>query len=63
MAKSIKNSIYTRFFTPPVFLLDDLDLKKDVMEADSMSKKIQILLTAIGPKEIPLGPFLPTLRF
>ena len=46
-----------------VFLLDEIDLKKDVMEADSMRKKIQILLKAVGPKEIPLGPFLPTLRF
>lgn len=46
-----------------VFLLDDLDLKRDVMEAETMKKKIQILLTAVGPKEIPLGPFLPTLRF
>jgi len=46
-----------------VFLLDDVEMKKDVMEAESMRKKIQILLTAVGPKEIPLGPFLPTLRF
>lgn len=46
-----------------VFLLDDVDLKKDVMEAETMRKKIQILLKAVGPKEIPLGPFLPTLRF
>ena len=46
-----------------VFLLDDIDLKKDVMEAETMRKKIQIMLKAVGPKEIPLGPFLPTLRF
>ncbi len=46
-----------------VFLLDDVDQKKAVMEAESMRKKIQIMLKAVGPKEIPLGPFLPTLRF
>lgn len=46
-----------------VFLLDDVDLKKSVMEAETMRKKIQILLKAVGPKEITLGPFLPTLRF
>lgn len=46
-----------------VFLLDDVDLKKNVMEAETMRKKIQVLLKAIGPKEIPLGPFMPTLRF
>lgn len=46
-----------------VFLLDDIDLKKEVMEAETMKKKIQIMLKAVGPKEIPLGPFLPTLRF
>jgi Lon protease-like protein len=46
-----------------VFLLDDINLKKEVMEAETMRKKIQIMLKAVGPKEIPLGPFLPTLRF
>jgi hypothetical protein len=46
-----------------VFLLDDIDLKRDVMEADTMRDKVQILLSAVGPKEITLGPFLPTLRF
>lgn len=46
-----------------VFLLDDVDMKKEVMEAETMRKKIQFLLKAVGPKEIPLGPFLPTLRF
>lgn len=46
-----------------VFLLDDIELKKQVMEADSMEGKIKILLKAVGPKEIPLGPFMPTLRF
>ena len=46
-----------------VFLLDDIELKKEVMEAETMRKKIQIMLKAVGPKEIPLGPFLPTLRF
>lgn len=46
-----------------VFLLDDIDLKREVMEAETMGDKVQILLTAVGPKEITLGPFLPTLRF
>lgn len=46
-----------------VFLLDDIDEKREVMEAETMRKKIQILLKAVGPKEITLGPFLPTLRF
>lgn len=46
-----------------VFLLDDVDMKKSVMEAETMKKKIQILLRAVGPKEVSLGPFMPTLRF
>jgi Lon protease-like protein len=46
-----------------VFLLDDIEMKKQVMEADSMEGKIQIILKAVGPKEITLGPFMPTLRF
>lgn len=46
-----------------VFLLDDVEEKREVMEAETMRKKIQILLKAVGPKEITLGPFLPTLRF
>lgn len=46
-----------------VFLLDDVEQKKAVMEAESMRKKVQILMKAVGPKEITLGPFLPTLRF
>lgn len=46
-----------------VFLLDDVDEKKEVMEAETMRKKVQILLRAVGPKEITLGPFLPALRF
>lgn len=46
-----------------VFLLDEMELKKAVMEADSMRKKIQVLLRAVGPKEIPLGPFMPPLHF
>lgn len=46
-----------------VFLLDDIALKKSVMQAETMRKKIQIILKAIGPKEISLGPFLQPLRF
>jgi Lon protease-like protein len=46
-----------------VFLLDDIDSKRRVMESESIKKKIEVLLKAVGPKEIALGPFLPTLKF
>jgi Lon protease-like protein len=46
-----------------VFLVDDLITKKAVMQAETLRKKIQVLLHVIGPKEISLGPFMPTLRF
>lgn len=46
-----------------VFLVDDIQVKKEVMEADSLSEKVRALLRVIGPKEISLGPFMPTLRF
>lgn len=46
-----------------VFLVDDFNAKRMVMEADSLRDKIKVLLQVIGPKEISLGPFLPTLRF
>jgi len=46
-----------------VFLVDDIDSKRAVMEAGSISDKIRFLLHVIGPKEISLGPFMPTLRF
>ncbi len=46
-----------------VFLLDDVEEKQEVMEAATMRRKVQILLRAVGPKEITLGPFLPALRF
>lgn len=46
-----------------VFLLDDVDDKREVMEAGTMRRKIQVIMKAVGPKEITLGPFLPTLRF
>ena len=46
-----------------VFLLDDVDQKKAVMEAETMRRKVQLMMKAVGPKEITLGPFLPTLRF
>lgn len=46
-----------------VFLVDDIEQKRGVMEAESMREKVQLLLSAVGPKEITLGPFLPTLRF
>ncbi len=46
-----------------VFLVDDPNLKRMVMMAGSMEEKIKILLHVIGPKEISLGPFMPTLKF
>jgi Lon protease-like protein len=46
-----------------VFLLDDLLMKREVMEAGSLRDKIQIIFKALGPKEISLGPFLQPLRF
>lgn len=46
-----------------VFLVDDFTVKKEVMEAETLREKIRILMHVIGPKEISLGPFMPTLRF
>ncbi|HXH29539.1 MAG TPA: LON peptidase substrate-binding domain-containing protein [Bacteriovoracaceae bacterium] len=46
-----------------VFLVDDAMVKKEVMEASSLKEKIQLILQVIGPKEISLGPFMPTLKF
>lgn len=46
-----------------VFLVNDYQTKLKIMEAESLNLKIETLLNAVGPKEIPLGPFLPTLRF
>lgn len=46
-----------------VFLVDDPRIKKEVMMADTMRDKIQILLHVMGPKEVSLGPFMPALKF
>lgn len=46
-----------------VFLVDEWNVKKAIMEADTLREKISLLLQMIGPKEIPLGPFMPTLKF
>lgn len=46
-----------------VFLVDDATTKREVMKASSIAEKIKILLHVIGPKEISLGPFMPTLKF
>lgn len=44
-----------------LFLIEDLSLKKKVVEASEMSRKVELLMKALGPKEISLGPFLPKL--
>jgi Lon protease-like protein len=46
-----------------VFLVDEVRVKREVMIADSLEEKIRILLSVIGPKEVGLGPFMPTLKF
>ncbi len=46
-----------------VFLVDEISIKKAVMEAGTLREKIRILMHVIGPKEISLGPFMPTLKF
>lgn len=46
-----------------VFLVDDMDVKREVMEASTLREKIKLLVHMIGPKEISLGPFMPTLKF
>ncbi len=46
-----------------VFLVSDYETKLKIMEAETLNRKIEALLNAVGPKEITLGPFLPTLRF
>lgn len=46
-----------------VFLVDDVRIKKEVMMANTLEEKIRILLNVIGPKEVPLGPFMPSLKF
>jgi len=46
-----------------VFLVDEYSVRKTVMEAETLRKKIRLLMEMIGPKEISLGPFMPTLKF
>lgn len=46
-----------------VFLVDEARIKKEVMLARSLKDKIRILLSVIGPKEVSLGPFMPSLKF
>ena len=46
-----------------VFLVDDPAMKRMVMVAGTMEEKIRVLLHVIGPKEISLGPFMPSLKF
>lgn len=46
-----------------VFLVDEVNVKKEVMEAGTLEEKIRVLLHVIGPREVSLGPFMPTLKF
>jgi Lon protease-like protein len=46
-----------------VFLVNEIKFKEALIRAETLSKKIEILFKAIGPKELALGPFLPTLKF
>lgn len=46
-----------------VFLVDEVRIKKEVMIASTLEEKIRILLNVIGPKEVALGPFMPSLKF
>jgi Lon protease-like protein len=46
-----------------LFLVDDLQDKKSMMMAGSKGDKIKILMRAIGPKEVSLGPYMPVLKF
>jgi len=46
-----------------VFLVEDGLVKERIMEAETLEKKLKILLKYLGPKEISLGPFMPILKF
>ncbi len=46
-----------------LFLVNDLKIKSSLMKAESIKEKVRILLKAIGPKEVSLGPFMPALKF
>lgn len=46
-----------------LFLVDDFQDKKSMMIAGSKGDKIKILMRAIGPKEVSLGPYMPVLKF
>lgn len=45
-----------------LFLIEDLEVKKQIMESSQLSQKVQLLSRALGPKEISLGPFMPKLK-
>lgn len=46
-----------------LFLVNQFDEKKSIMKAKSNGDKINILMRAIGPKEVSLGPYMPILKF
>lgn len=45
-----------------LFLLENMDLKKEIMMAGELSLKVKFLMSALGPKEISLGPYMPKLK-
>lgn len=46
-----------------VFLVEDPNMKKKIMVANTIEDKIKVLLHVMGPKEVSLGPFMPSLKF
>ena len=46
-----------------LFLLEDMDVKKEIVETKELSRKVEILMKVLGPKEISLGPYLQKLKF
>lgn len=46
-----------------LFLVDNFNDKNSIMMASTKGEKIKILMQALGPKEISLGPYLPVLKF
>jgi Lon protease-like protein len=71
LSDSVQRHAFSRTLEDPellinycaIFLVDDFMVKKEVMQADALVEKINILMKIIGPKEVSLGPFMPALKF